>query len=118
MTYNIRSVLQRPLSTLTTAIGIGLTVTIFIGALALAEGFRIALVSTGSPDNALIMRKGADSEISSGIGTDGAAIVRANPAIAVGPDGRALASPDLVVLMNKQRLGQPEKQEPKDLWDK
>ena len=37
ISYNIRNVLQRPVSTITTAIGVGLTVTIFIGALALAE---------------------------------------------------------------------------------
>ena len=39
ISYNIRNVMQRPVATFTTAIGIGLTVTIFIGALALAAGF-------------------------------------------------------------------------------
>jgi len=65
--YNLRSVTNRPVSTATTAVGIGLTVAIFIGALALAAGFRASLVTTGSPDNAIVLRKGADSEISSGV---------------------------------------------------
>ena len=49
LSYNVRNVLRRPVSTLTTAVGVGLTVMIFIGALALAEGFHTALVQTGSP---------------------------------------------------------------------
>ena len=104
--YNLRSVTQRPVSTATTAIGIGLTVAIYIGALALAAGFRASLISTGSPDNILILRKGADSEISSGISLDNTNILKANPAVAVGPDGRPRASAEMVIVVNKQRLGQ------------
>jgi len=80
--YNLRSVTQRPVSTATTAVGIGLTVAIFIGALALAAGFRASLIYTGAPDNALVLRKGADSEISSGITLDIVNILKANPAVA------------------------------------
>lgn len=107
VSYNVRNVLQRPVSTLTTAFGIGLTVMIFIGALALAEGFHASLVSTGSPANAIVLRKGADSEISSGISVDQANILRSNPGVAVGPGNRPLASTELVVVMNKPRLGLP-----------
>ena len=53
--YNVRNVTQRPVATLTTAIGVGLTVMIFIGALSLAAGFRKALTSTGSPCGSLIV---------------------------------------------------------------
>ncbi len=42
--YNARSLLQRPVSTLLTALGIALVVAVFIGMLALANGFRAALV--------------------------------------------------------------------------
>ena len=65
--YNVRSVLQRPASTAFTALGIGLVVAVFVGMLALANGFRAALARTGSDNNALILRRGADSELSSGI---------------------------------------------------
>ena len=107
ISYNVRNVMQRPVSTLTTAIGVGLTVAIFIGALALVSGFRAAMLTTGSPANAIALRKGADSEISSGIGRDGASILRALADVAPGPDGRPLASAELVVVTNKERLGQP-----------
>ncbi|HEV2105638.1 MAG TPA: ABC transporter permease [Candidatus Eisenbacteria bacterium] len=104
--YNLRSALQRPVATFTTAAGIGLTIAIFIGALALGEGFRRALVSTGSPDNALVLRKGADSEISGGITVETANILRSNPAVATDASGHPLASAELVVVVNKPRLGQ------------
>jgi ABC-type lipoprotein release transport system permease subunit len=104
--YNLRSVTNRPVSTATTAIGIGLTVAIFIGALALAAGFKASLVTTGSPDNAIVLRKGADSEISSGVTLDQANILKANPAVAVGPDGRPRASAEMVLVVNKERVGQ------------
>jgi ABC-type lipoprotein release transport system permease subunit len=63
-------------------------------------------VSTGSPQNALLLRKGADSEISSGITRESVAIIRANPAVALDPNGRPAASAELVVVANKERLGQ------------
>ena len=106
ISYNVRNVLQRPVSTLTTAIGVGLTVAIFIGALSLVSGFRAAMLTTGSPANVIALRKGADSEISSGINRDGANILRAIPDVAAGPDGRPLVSAELVVVTNKERLGQ------------
>jgi putative ABC transport system permease protein len=87
LSYNIRNVFQRPVSTLTTALGVGLTVAIFIGALALASGFQATLKESGSPDNAMALRKGADSEISSGVTREQADILRALPDVAVGPDG-------------------------------
>ena len=104
--YNFRSVTHRPVSTATTALGIGLTVAIYIGALALAAGFRASLVTTGAPDNIIVLRKGADSEISSGISLENTNILKSNPAVAVGPDGRARASAEMVIVINKQRLGQ------------
>ncbi len=106
ISYNLRSLVQRPVSTVATAIGIALVVSILIGALALAAGFQAALVQTGSTENAMVLRKGADSEISSGISREQASIITTHPAIATTPDGRRLASPELVVVTNLPRLGQ------------
>ena len=107
ISYNLRSMSQRPLSTLATAAGIGLVVAVLIGALALAAGFQAALVATGSPDRAMVLRTGADSEISSGISRDAASIIRALPEVAQDASGRSLVSPELLVLTNLPRLGQP-----------
>jgi len=106
ISYNLRNVAQRPWSTLATALGIALVVAILIGAFALASGFQAALVESGSPVNLIALRTGADSEISSGISRDAANILRALPDAATGPDGRPLASAEMVVLINQPRLGQ------------
>lgn len=103
--YNVRNVIQRPVSTAATALGIAFVVAILVGALALAAGFQAAVVETGSPDRAIVLRVGADSEISSGIGIDQANIIRALPDVATTPDGRPLVSAELVVLTNLPRLG-------------
>ena len=104
--YNVRNVMQRPWTTLATAWGIAMVVMILVGAFALASGFQAALVESGSPDNAIVMRVGADSEISSGVARDAANILKALTDIAPGPDGRPLVSADMVVLSNLPRIGQ------------
>ena len=97
--YNVRSVVQRPVSTALTALGVGLVVAVFIGMLALANGFRSALARTGSETNAMVLRKGADSELSSGLGRDVASMIAADPHVATSADGRPLVSPEVYVLI-------------------
>lgn len=103
--YNVRSVLQRRASTAFTALGIGLVVAVFIGMLALANGFRVALARTGHDGNVLVLRKGADSEMSSGLSREIASIIATSPHVATGPDGRPLVSPEVFVMVPLPRRG-------------
>lgn len=103
--YNVRSVLQRPVSTALTALGIALVVAVFIGMLALANGFRAALVRTGSEQNILVLRRGADSELSSGLSREDVRILAASPHVATDVDGRPLASPEVYVVVPLPRMG-------------
>jgi ABC-type lipoprotein release transport system permease subunit len=103
--YNVRSVLQRPVSTAMTALGIATVVTVFIAMLALAEGFRRALVTTGSPANVLVLRRGADAELSSGLSREAARVIAASPHVATGPGGQPLVSPEVFVAINVHRVG-------------
>lgn len=104
--YNARSVIQRPVSTAFTAIGIALVVAVFIGMLALANGFRVALMKTGSDRNAMVLRRGADSELASGIDRATASILAASPHVATGDDGRPMVSPEVYVLIPLTRRGE------------
>ena len=103
--YNIRSVMQRPVSTAFTALGIALVVAVFVAMLALANGFASALTKTGGDDNILVMRKGADSELSSGISRADMNIIASFPQIAIGNDGKPLVSPETYIVMNITRKG-------------
>jgi putative ABC transport system permease protein len=102
--YNLRSVLHRPATSLATALGVAFVVLTFVGMLALANGFQAALISTGRPDNLFVLRKGADSEIASGISREQAAILRTYPEIARLPDGRPAATADVYVVVSKPRM--------------
>jgi ABC-type lipoprotein release transport system permease subunit len=104
-TYNLRSVRQRPVSTALTALGIGLVVAVFIGMLALANGFAAALTRTGSDRNVLVLRKGADSEMSSGLDREAVSMLVGSPHVARGSDGRPLASSESYVVIPLGRMG-------------
>ena len=68
--YNFRSVKARWTSAIVAVLGIAGTVGVFVAMLSLARGFRATLVSSGSVDNAIVMRAGATSEMMSGIALD------------------------------------------------
>jgi len=106
LSYNARSLLQRPTSTALTALGIALVVAVFIGMLALANGFRAALTRTGSDLNVLVLRRGADSELSSGLDRQSTDILSSSPHIATGADGKPMVSPEVYVLIPLPRAGQ------------
>jgi putative ABC transport system permease protein len=105
LSYNARSLMQRPVSTAFTALGIALVVAVFIGMLALANGFRSALIRTGSSQNALILRRGADSEMSSSLDRQSVSILTASPHVATGGDGRPMVSPESYVVIPLPRKG-------------
>jgi ABC-type lipoprotein release transport system permease subunit len=105
LSYNARSLMQRPVSTALTALGIALVVAVFIGMLALANGFRSALTRTGSTENVLVLRRGADSELSSGMDRQSASIVTSSPHVATGADNRPMVSPELYVVIPLPRAG-------------
>ncbi|HEX6668441.1 MAG TPA: ABC transporter permease, partial [Gemmatimonadales bacterium] len=105
LSYNARSLLQRPVSTAFTALGIALVVAVFIGMLALANGFRAALVRTGAAENVLILRDGADSELSSSLDRQAVSIISSSPHVAVGGDGRPMVSPEVYVVIPLPRKG-------------
>jgi putative ABC transport system permease protein len=67
--YNARSLLVRKATTLATALGIALVVFVFAGALMLGDVSRV-LAAAGRPDTVIILRKGSDAELSSGINND------------------------------------------------
>jgi ABC-type lipoprotein release transport system permease subunit len=103
--YNIRSVRQRPAPTLATALGMGLVVLVFIAMMALSRGFRAAIVETGSRENAIVVRSGADNELTSGLGRDVANTISGLPFVAADAAGRRLVSPEVYVLVSLERMG-------------
>ena len=105
--YNLRNLFVRRTATLMTAGGIALVVAILVLTLALASGFRQALVVTGSPDNVIITRSGSNSEVLSGMSRETARIIESMPEVARLADGQAFAAAEVVVVTNLPRRNDP-----------
>ena len=105
LSYNFRNLWTRRLTTLLTVSGMALVVFVFASILMLAEGLRKTLVETGSYDNVVILRKGSNSEVVSGVGRQSASIVETLPEIAIGPKGQRLLAKELVVLIALTKKG-------------
>jgi putative ABC transport system permease protein len=96
--YNFRSVKARWSSAIVAVVGIAGTVGVFVAMLSLARGFKATLVSSGSEDNAIIMRAGATSEMTGGVTIDTVKIIQDKPGIARGADGSPLVTPEVVLV--------------------
>ncbi len=101
--YNLRSMIVRKGTAAMTAGGIAMVVAVFVMTMAIAQGFRGALVASGSNENAILLRKGATSETVSAVLRPQLPIIEALPQVARARDGRALVSPELVVIMSLPR---------------
>ncbi len=96
--YNIRSVMNRWPSTLVAVLSVAGTVAVFVVMLAMAQGFRATLVSSGSPQNALVLRGGANAEMMSAIMLDQVKVIDDAPGVARSASGDPLVSPEVVVI--------------------
>ncbi len=96
---NLRSIHERLGASAVAVFGIVGVVVVFVGVLSIAEGFRSAMAEAGDPDTVMIMRSGADSEMTSGIGGEHARIISEKAGIAHDASG-PLASPELLVIVN------------------
>jgi len=88
LTYNLRSLFVRRSATLLTMLGIGATVAIVSGILALQQGFHYMFVSGGRDDIAVFLRPGATNEGDSQFSRDrGLKLIKSMPEIEEGPEG-------------------------------
>jgi ABC-type antimicrobial peptide transport system permease subunit len=105
LTYVARNLWARRLTTALTVGGLALVVFVFATVLMLDAGLKKTLVSTGEYDNVVVIRKGAETEVQSSIDRNQAGILEMHPAVAMGGDGRPLASRETVVLISLEKIG-------------
>jgi putative ABC transport system permease protein len=99
ISYNIRNLKLRKGLTAMTALGIALTVTTAIFLMALVAGLNRAFVSSGSPLNVLVMRKGSEAELSGGFDASLFPTLKTLPGIAKDSHGEPMASGEWVVVI-------------------
>jgi hypothetical protein len=103
--YHSRSLWARRLSTGLTVGGLSLVVYVFATVLMFAHGIEKALAVGGSPQNVVLLRKGATSEVASGIDRDAVRAVATLPEVARSVEGVPLAAGEVVVLVALPRDG-------------
>jgi putative ABC transport system permease protein len=109
ISYNIRNLRERWQVTFLAVLGISLVVAVLVVLLAMVAGVRLALRSTGIPQNAIVVQRGSASELTSWVPLDQRNLIVVDSRVARGADGRPLASPEIVVVSSKPRRadGQP-----------
>ncbi len=103
LAYNLRNLWTRRLTTLLTVGGIALVVFVFAAVLMLAHGVKATLVSTGSDNNVIILRKSAQSELVSAVSRESASLIETFPEIAADNTGKPIASANMVTIINLRK---------------
>jgi putative ABC transport system permease protein len=95
---SIRSIPQRWAPSLVIVVGLAGVVAVFTALLAMATGFESTLKATGRTDAALVLRGGSDAELNSAFDRASTDLIKEQPGIAAGADGKPLASAELMVI--------------------
>lgn len=105
--YSLRNLWARRVTTLLTVTGLGLVVFVFLAVLMLAQGLEQTMGLTGDPMNAIVLRKGALSDIESTIARDQAKILTVQQEVAQTTNQQSLAVGEvaLQVTLRKSREG-------------
>jgi putative ABC transport system permease protein len=102
----LRTIPQRLGTSLVVVIGIAGVVGVLVSVLAMSEGFRHTLASTGRHDRVIMLRAGSDAELSSGLERAQVTLVVPLPGVARDSGGRPLVSAELMVMVDLPRQGQ------------
>ena len=100
---NLRTIPQRMGSSGVAIVGIAGVVIVLVSVLSIAQGFAAAMAASGSPVRALVMRSGADSEMTSGLGGPEVDIIKQAPGLR--RDRQApLASAEMYVIIDIPKI--------------
>ena len=103
--YSIRNLYNRKITTLLTAGGMALVTFVFSAVMMLASGLEQTLVDTGSPDNVIVLRGGAETEVSSSIERSQADVITSQPEVTYDYHGDPVAAKETLVLVTLPKKG-------------
>jgi putative ABC transport system permease protein len=104
---NLRTIPARLSSSAVAIIGIAGVVVVLVSVLSIAAGFNAAMRQSGSPQRALVMRSGADSEMTSGLGGPEVDLIKQAPGMR--REGQTpLASGELYVIIDLPKKSTPD----------
>ncbi len=105
LAYNLRNLTVRKTTTAAAAFGLGLVVFIVASVMMLSNGVRAATKRSTDPNVAIVLRKGSNAEMESGIDEQSVGLIAATPGVAHASDGRPDAVGELVVVVLLDKVG-------------
>jgi putative ABC transport system permease protein len=106
MTLNLRTIPARLGSSAVAIIGIAGVVVVFVAVLSIGAGFAAAMQGSGSPGRALVLRRGADTELTSGLQGSEVDVIKEAPGIRRDASGPR-ASGELYVMLDIPKQSTP-----------
>ena len=103
--YNIRNLAVRKSTTAAAAGGLALVVFVFSSVLMLSRGIERTLGRAARSDVVVILRKGSDTELSSGIEESQVGLILASQRFAKRPNGNPDGVGEIVVVTTMDKLG-------------
>ena len=103
---NLRSIPDRLAPSLVIVIGIAGVVAVMVALLSMSSGLSRTLGATGREDQVVITRGGSQGELSSFLAIASMTLIKQDRAVARNPDGQAMASGELIVIIEVPRPGQ------------
>jgi putative ABC transport system permease protein len=100
VTYNLRNLRVRKLTTVMTALGTSLSVAVLLSVLSLVQGLRTAFEATGHAQQILVTRKGSSAELTSVISREIYHSIKSKPGIARNAAGEPMASLEIVTIID------------------
>jgi putative ABC transport system permease protein len=104
---NLRTIPARLSSSAVAIVGIAGVVVVFVSVLSIGAGFAAAMQGSGSATRALVMRTGADTELTSGLEGPDVDVIKQAPGIRRAGSG-PLASAELYVILDVPKKSTPD----------
>ena len=107
MALNLRTIPARLSSSAVAIVGIAGVVVVFVSVLSIGAGFAAAMLGAGAPGRVLVLRSGADTEMTSGLDGAHVDVIKQAPGIRRDGDG-LLASAELYVILEIPKKSVPD----------
>src|SRR5438552_14522490 len=105
--YNVQNLKARGVSTVLSILGIGNVMAVILSMMALYNGVKKATTTAASKDAMMVLREGAQAEVSSWVTKEAYRIIRALPGVQKDSKAQPLISPEIVIAFKIAKKDNP-----------
>src|SRR5438552_9934456 len=105
--YNIQNLKARGMSTFMSIFGIAIVIAVMLSMMALYNGVKKSTATMASKDSMMVLREGAQAEVSSWVTKEAYRIIRALPGVQKDSKAQPLISPEIVIAFKIPKKDNP-----------